>query len=234
MGYGNETAIQPGVQARGRLPAPSCLLIEVDLPDGNGLDLQRRVAEERHGLPIIFVTRRTDIPISVRAMKAGAIEFLTKPVDRSALMAAIQEGLERSEATLINRSLHRSLGERYAMLTCRERQVMSLVVARRLNKRVAWELSISETTVKPHRGRAPSRRADGRRGRRFFVALLQEQHARRSADAARTAACEMPMSFSSRASSRAICSRSSRRCAASRRRQARRRRDAAIAANRGN
>ena len=143
--------------ARPRSPVPGCLLLDVDLPGSSGLDLQRRIAEERLELPIVFVTQRTEIPITVQAMKAGAIEYLTKPVDPGALLAAVREGLERSQATLVDRGQLASIRERYARLTCRERQVMSLVVSGLLNKQTAAELSISEITVKAHRGRVMRR-----------------------------------------------------------------------------
>jgi FixJ family two-component response regulator len=131
----------------------SCLLLDVSLPDADGLDLQKRLAAERIDLPIIFITSCTDIAVAVRAMKGGAVGFLTKPIDEAALLAALHEGLSRSEAAREEQAWRDELRERYTLLSCRERQVMSLVVAGLLNKQVAAELGISEITVKAHRGR---------------------------------------------------------------------------------
>jgi FixJ family two-component response regulator len=134
------------------VPVPSCLVLDVSLPDLNGLEVQRRVASDRVDLPIIFITGYGDVPTTVRAMKAGAVEFLTKPFSDDALMGAIRDALGRSQAALSQEAEMQSLRENYASLTRRERQVMALVVSGLLNKQVGGELGISEITVKAHRG----------------------------------------------------------------------------------
>jgi FixJ family two-component response regulator len=138
--------------ARPRVSVPSCLILDVSLPGLNGLELQRRIALDRHDMPIIFITGHGDIPMTVQAMKAGAIEFLTKPFGEEALLNAIRKAIERSEALLDRESELRGLRARHASLTSREREVMVLVVAGLPNKRVGGELGISEITVKAHRG----------------------------------------------------------------------------------
>jgi len=137
---------------RPRASTPSCLVLDVSLPGLNGLELQRRVAVERIEMPIIFLTGRGDIPMSVGAMKAGAIEFLTKPFNDEVLLTAIRQALERSRLALAQQAEIQELRERYASLTPRERDVMALVVSGLLNKQVADELGITESTVKAHRG----------------------------------------------------------------------------------
>ena len=139
--------------AHPRLPAPSCLLLDVRLPDLNGLELQKRIARDRADIPIIVITGHGDIPMTVRAMKAGAIEFLTKPLGTDALFGAIHSALERSRASLDQQANLRTLRERHESLSRREREVMALVVRGQLNKQVGGELGISEITVKAHRGR---------------------------------------------------------------------------------
>lgn len=139
--------------AHPRVCGPSCLLLDVSLPDLHGLDLQRQIVADRADMPIIFITGYPDVPVTVRAMKAGAIEFFTKPFDGEALLDAIRDGIERSRATIDAESENRVLQARYAALTPREREVMTLVVCGLLNKQVAAELGISEITVKGHRGR---------------------------------------------------------------------------------
>jgi FixJ family two-component response regulator len=139
--------------ARPRAGVPSCLVLDVSLPDLNGLDLQTRLGAGRGDLPIIFITGHGDVPTSVRAMKAGAVEFLTKPFGDDALLSAIAGALERSRAALEHESDLQGLRGRYATLSGREREVMALVVSGRLNKQVAGELRISEITVKAHRGK---------------------------------------------------------------------------------
>jgi FixJ family two-component response regulator len=139
--------------ARPRVPAPSCLVLDVGLPGLNGLELQELVAAERSDMPIIFITGRGDVPMTVRAMKAGAVEFLTKPFNDEVLLAAIGQALEWSRAALSRDLKIQALRERYESLSRREREVMALVVAGRLNKQVAGELGISEITVKAHRGK---------------------------------------------------------------------------------
>jgi FixJ family two-component response regulator len=138
--------------AHPRAAVPSCLILDVTLPDVSGLDLQKRVAVDRSDMPVIFITGHGDIPTSVQAMKAGAIEFLTKPFRDQALLGAIEHGLERSRRALADDAGMKALRERYASLTPREREVMVLVVSGLLNKQVAGELGISEITVKAHRG----------------------------------------------------------------------------------
>jgi FixJ family two-component response regulator len=135
-----------------RALAPSCLVLDVSLPGLNGLDLQKRVAFERTDMPIIFITGYGDVPTTVQAMKAGAIEFLTKPFSDDVLLSAVRQAIERSRVALGHESEMRSLRDCYASLTGRERQVMALVVSGLLNKQVGGELGISEITVKAHRG----------------------------------------------------------------------------------
>ncbi len=138
--------------SRPRTPAASCLVLDVSLPDLNGLDLQERVVD-RADMPIIFITGHGDIPMSVKAMKAGAVEFLTKPFDDGTLLVAIGDAIERSRVALGNAAEVQALRNSYASLTQRERQVMELVVAGLLNKQVGNGLGISEITVKAHRGK---------------------------------------------------------------------------------
>jgi FixJ family two-component response regulator len=135
-----------------RVDAPSCLVLDLALPDLNGLDLQQRVAAERPDMPIIFITGYGDVPTSVQAMKKGAVEFLTKPFSDEILLEAIRNAIERSRAALhLETELH-MLRERHALLSRREQEVMALVVSGLLNKQVGFELGISEITVKAHRG----------------------------------------------------------------------------------
>jgi FixJ family two-component response regulator len=136
-----------------RPSSPSCLILDMSLPDLNGLELQKRIAGERADMPIIFITGHGDIPMSVQAMKAGAVEFLTKPYTPAVLLQAIQSALERSRMCLDKEAHLRGLRDRYQSLSRRERDVMALVVRGRLNKQVGGELGISEITVKQHRGR---------------------------------------------------------------------------------
>ena len=139
--------------ASSRPPSPSCLVLDVGLPDLNGLELQQRIGSERADMPIIFITGRGDIPMTVQAMKAGAIEFLTKPFTPAALLRAIEIALERSRTCLEEEANLQALRDRYQALSHREREVMALVVRGLLNKQVGGELGISEITVKQHRGR---------------------------------------------------------------------------------
>jgi FixJ family two-component response regulator len=136
-----------------RTALPSCLILDVSLPGLNGLELQQRIAAERTDMPIIFITGHGDIPMTVRAMKAGAIEFLTKPFQHEALLSAIRQALRRSRLALDREAEIRELRNLYTSLTPRERQVMALVVSGLLNKQIGGELRISEITVKAHRGR---------------------------------------------------------------------------------
>jgi FixJ family two-component response regulator len=139
--------------ARPRSPIPCCLVLDLSMPGLNGLDLQKRVAQERPDMPIIFITGYGDVPTTVKAMKAGAVEFLTKPFNDEVLLTSIGQALERSRIALGHEEEIRALRDCYASLTGRERQVMALVVSGLLNKQVGSELSISEITVKAHRGR---------------------------------------------------------------------------------
>ena len=138
--------------AHRRIDAPSCLVLDLALPDLNGLDLQQRVAAERPDMPIIFITGYGDVPTSVEAMKKGAVEFLTKPFSDEILLEAIRNAIERSRAALLQGAELQTLRERHASLSRREQEVMALVVAGLLNKQVGFELGISEITVKAHRG----------------------------------------------------------------------------------
>jgi len=137
---------------RPRVAAPGCLVLDVSLPDINGLELQRRVATDRSDLPIIFISGYGDVPMTVRAMKAGAVEFLMKPFKDDVLLDAIRGAIERSLTVLREESEAQVLRSRSASLTPREREVMALVVSGLLNKQVGGELGISEITVKAHRG----------------------------------------------------------------------------------
>ncbi|MGA3132417.1 MAG: response regulator [Terracidiphilus sp.] len=137
---------------RPRATVPCCMVLDMSLPGLNGLELQKRVAAERHEMPIIFITGHGDIPMTVQAMKAGAVEFLTKPFSDEVLLSAIRNALERSKALLDRDTEIRALKARYARLTAREREVLALVVIGLPNKQVGGELGISEITVKAHRG----------------------------------------------------------------------------------
>ena len=139
--------------SRPRALVPSCLVLDISLPGLNGLDLQKQVAVERPDIPIIFITGYGDVPKTVQAMKAGAVEFLTKPFAEEVLLSAIRQAIERSQAALGREAEIRTLRDRYASLSGREREVMTLVVSGLLNKHVGGELGISEITVKAHRGR---------------------------------------------------------------------------------
>jgi FixJ family two-component response regulator len=136
-----------------RPAGPSCLVLDVRLPGINGLDFQRRLADAGFQIPIIFITGHGDIPMTVKAMKSGAVEFLTKPFLDHDLLAAIHQALERDQATRQQRAELTELRERYETLTAREREVMGLVVSGMLNKQIAGELGNSEVTVKIQRGR---------------------------------------------------------------------------------
>lgn len=135
-----------------RAVVPSCLVLDISLPGLNGLELQKRVAVERTDMPIIFITGYGDVPKTVQAMKGGAVEFLTKPFNDEVLLAAIRQALERSRLALAQEAELHELRDRCALLTRREKQVMTLVVSGLLNKQVGAELGISEITVKAHRG----------------------------------------------------------------------------------
>jgi len=136
-----------------RTPVPSCLVLDISMPGLNGLELQKRVAAEHPDVPIIFITGYGDVPKTVQAMKAGAVEFLTKPFKDDVLLRAIQQALERSRVALGQQAEIKELRDRYSSLSPREREVMALVVSGLLNKQVGGELGISEITVKAHRGK---------------------------------------------------------------------------------
>ena len=138
---------------RPRPLVPNCLVLDVSLPDLNGLELQKLIAPDRIDMPIIFITGHGDVPMTVQAMKAGAVEFLTKPIDDDALLTAIRHALERSSAALGDEREIAALRGCHASLTPREREVMKLVVSGMLNKQVGLKLGISEITVKAHRGK---------------------------------------------------------------------------------
>jgi FixJ family two-component response regulator len=135
-----------------RSEGPSCLILDVRLPGVNGLDFQRKLTEAGIDIPIIFITGHGDIPMSVRAMKSGAVEFLTKPFKDQDLLDAVQQALDRDRLTRQHRTAIAALEKRYATLTARERQVMGLVISGMLNKQIASELGTREITVKVHRG----------------------------------------------------------------------------------
>jgi len=137
---------------RQRTGDPSCLVLDVRLPQMNGLDFQRRLAETGVQIPIIFITAHGDIPMSVRALKSGAVEFLTKPFRDQDLLDAIHLALQRDSAALEQQAAIHDLQRRYQALTAREREVMALVVCGMLNKQIAYEIGASEATVKIHRG----------------------------------------------------------------------------------
>ena len=137
---------------RPRSLVPSCLVLDLSLPGLDGLELQKRIAVERTDLPIIFITGYGDVPKTVQAMKAGAVEFLTKPFNDEVLLGAVRQALERSRAALSYEADIQEIQSCYASLTPREKQVMALVVSGLLNKQVGGELGISEITVKAHRG----------------------------------------------------------------------------------
>jgi FixJ family two-component response regulator len=132
---------------------PNCLILDVQLPGLSGLDFQQALADAGFQIPIIFITGHGDIPMSVKAMKSGAVEFLTKPFRDEDLLEAIQQALDRDRARRRQQGLTAELRNRYESLTAREREVMALVVSGMLNKQIAAELGTSEITIKVHRGR---------------------------------------------------------------------------------
>jgi FixJ family two-component response regulator len=138
---------------RGRNPGPSCLVLDVSLPDLNGLDLQTQLADRRMDMPIIFITGYGDVPTTVRAMKAGAVEFMTKPFDDGLLLEAVRSAIQKSSVALGQAGELQLLTDRYASLSRRECQVFELVIRGTLNKQIGAALGISEITVKAHRGR---------------------------------------------------------------------------------
>jgi FixJ family two-component response regulator len=136
-----------------RTPTASCLVLDVSLPDLNGLELQKLIASERTDMPIIFITGHGDVPMTVQAMKAGAVEFLTKPFDDELLLSAIRHALKRSASVLADQAEIKALRTSYESLTPREQEVLRFVVAGMLNKQIGLKLGISEITVKAHRGK---------------------------------------------------------------------------------
>lgn len=138
---------------RSRTTVPSCLVLDISMPGLNGLELQKRVAAEQPDVPIIFITGHADVPKTVQAMKAGAVEFLTKPFKDDVLLSAVRQALERSRVALGQQAEIKELRDRYSSLSAREREVMALVVSGLLNKQAGGELGISEITVKAHRGK---------------------------------------------------------------------------------
>jgi FixJ family two-component response regulator len=139
--------------ARPRNIGPSCLVLDVSLPNLSGLDLQKLITADRIDMPIIFITGHGDIPMTVQAMKAGAVEFLTKPIDDNLLLSAIGNAIKRSAAALDDQAEMQVLRKYHESLTPREREVMRLVVSGMLNKQIGLQLGISEITVKAHRGK---------------------------------------------------------------------------------
>lgn len=139
---------------RQRTVAPGCLVLDVRLPRMSGLDFQRRLAENGIHIPVVFITAHGDIPMSVRALKLGAVEFLTKPFRDQDLLDAIQQALQRDRDAREHEAEIRDLQKRYDGLTGREREVMTLVVSGMLNKQIASEIGAKEATVKIHRGQA--------------------------------------------------------------------------------
>ena len=139
--------------ARPRAATPSCLVLDVSLPDLNGLELQKLIGADRVEMPIIFITGHGDVPMTVQAMKAGAVEFLTKPFDDEVLLSAIRHAIKRSTSVLEDQAEVTGLRSSYDSLTPREQDVMRHVVAGMLNKQIGLKLGISEITVKAHRGK---------------------------------------------------------------------------------
>ena len=175
---------------RARPCGPCCLVLDVRLPDLTGLELQARVAFERNEMPVIFIASCREVATIVRAMKAGALEFLPKPFNASELLGAVRNAIERSRSILARDAGLRALRERHSSLTSREREVMALVVSGYLNKQVGGELGISEITVKAHRGRVMRKMQAGSlahlidTARRLGLPLVPKAHAKSGGHAA--------------------------------------------------
>jgi FixJ family two-component response regulator len=178
---------------RPRNRGPSCLVLDVNLPNLSGLDLQRRLAADRIDMPIIFVTGHSDVSMAVEAMKAGAVEFLSKPLREDEVLSAIGRSIEHSRAALDREVEAQVLRDRYASLSRREREVMELVIRGRLNKQIGANLGIGESTVKAHRGRLMQKMKAGSLVDLVYMAAELRLAAPRPDDASRRLQALPPM-----------------------------------------